>query len=306
MINAKITPSSAADLLQADLWLEVTGEPRPLLTCWENDGRLPANHLFEYAWSVGYRTPADERAARHLGWRPSHRPAQLAQLAQPALHVWLLFAADSGWRARVEAATVRHLAPLRTEIAWRQRLARDWNELAPVVGGVSTAAADVAGAPEIAQVAGRIASIRAASVPPSEDEASNWFVRSVFVGHRGRPYRGVEWVIGRDLVAEIGERVSGSLLVSFDQTAVAPNEDSGQAGVISRAVVHFADDVFAAPVDTTGDETLGAAKWDYLKFDMTPMPCPETQSHLHDTPDHPSTTELGLVGQKVDEPAFDT
>jgi hypothetical protein len=178
--------------------------------------------------------------------------------------VWLLFSADSAWRAREEAAAVRHLAPLKTETTWRQRLASEWNELAPVVGGVSEAAADLAGAPEIAQVAGRIASIRARSVPPSDDEASNWFVRSVFDAHGGRPYRGVEWVIGCDLVAEIGERVTGSLLVCFDETADEPAEDGGQAGVmISRAVMHFTD----SPVPVPGD---GATDPGYLEFDVQP------------------------------------
>jgi hypothetical protein len=204
--------------------------------------------------------------------------------------VWLLFFAGRGWRAREEAATVRHLAPLRTETTWRQRLASEWNELAPVVGGVSEAAADVAGAPEIAQVAGRIASIRATSVPPSDDDASNWFVRSVFVSHHGRLYRGVEWVIGRDLVVEIGERVTGSLLVCFDQTAPEPAQGSGQAGLISRAVVHFGDDAFGAPAHKAGDEAYGATDSDYLEFEMTPVPSPATHPHLHDTPEHPSTT----------------
>jgi hypothetical protein len=111
-------------------------------------------------------------------------------------------------------ATVKHLSPVEKEEQWRQRLAADWNNLAPVVDVAGNVAADVTGLAPIGSVAKAVASLRATSVPQTPDAL--WFVRAIDdLDDQGHLHHGVEWEIPRPLLVEVGTQISGSLLVSM-------------------------------------------------------------------------------------------
>ena len=194
------------------VWLELVG---PRLS--RSDASAPGNdtpHLYEYGWTLGYRIgPAHpEREESHGLRRLMERDAPPGEVT--TVRVRLLFPMWPDRFVSVHTATIKHLSPVEKEDQWRQRMAADWNSLAPVLGGGGTVAADVTGLAPLDSVVKAVANLRATSVPQTPDAL--WFVRAVDdVDDQGDLHQGAEWEIPQTLLTEVGTQISGSLLVSM-------------------------------------------------------------------------------------------
>lgn len=237
-------------------WLEVVG---PRLSRSDEAAETDSSHLYEYGWTLGFRISAvpREREGSHSLRRLREVPPGHAT----AVHVRLLFPLWPDRFVSAHAATVKHLSPVEKEDEWRERLAKDWDNLAPVVGVAGTVAADVTGLAPIGSVAKAVASLRATSVPQTPDAL--WFVRAVNHLVDGRLHHGVEWEIPRALLAEVGTQISGSLLVSMTAADTAfpgaQTEEKPSAPVLAAATLMASERQL---------DRLPAADGPYVKLDV--------------------------------------
>ena len=192
-------------------WLEIVG---PRLSGSDEAAGGGSSHLYEYGWTLGFRiSPVPRQRVGPLGLRRL-RENEVPPGEATSVHVRLLFPVWSDRFVSAHTATIKHLGPVEKEDQWRQRLAADWNNLAPIVEAGGTVAADVSGLAPIGSVAKAVASLRATSVPQTPDAL--WFVRAIDdIDDQGHLLHGVEWEIPRALLAEVGTQISGSLLVSI-------------------------------------------------------------------------------------------
>jgi len=239
-------------------WLEVVG---PRLSRSDEAAETDSSHLYEYGWTLGFRisaVPGEREGSRRLRRlrEPDVPPGHAT-----AAHVRLLFPLWPDRFVSAHTATVKHLSPVEKEDEWRQRLATDWNNLAPVVEGAGTVAADVTGLAPIGSVAKAVASLRATSVPQTPDAL--WFVRAVNDLDDDRLHHGVEWEIPRALLAEVGTQISGSLLVSMTAADTAfpgaQTEEKPSAPVLAAATLMASE---------TQLDRLPAADGPYVKLDV--------------------------------------
>ena len=97
-------------------WLEVYGETEPELSWGATKPPAKGAGLYEYRWALGYSGSTSPPPTHHRSPWPrrdqdgDNDQPKLAQLADPAAHVYLYFAADSNWRVYETLATVKNLA----------------------------------------------------------------------------------------------------------------------------------------------------------------------------------------------------
>ena len=159
-------------------------------------------------------------------------------MADPAVHIYLYFAADSNWRVSEILATVKHLAPVQDERTWREDLGKDFTAIQPVIGAVGQVAADVSGMPELGSIAQTVSRLKVTSVPPTQN--AEWFVRRIDTVRDHHLYHGIEWQLSKGLLDQLGSRVTGGLLVSFasvEADGAAPSDPS--QGMLAKAVLHY-------------------------------------------------------------------
>ena len=129
-------------------WMELVG---PRLSRYE--AGTGAARLLRVRLDAGLparRGPREREGARGLLHRTREQdvpPDRRQRSASASFPVW----ADRYVSAHT--ATLKHLSPVKKEEQWRQRVAADWNDLAPAVGVVGTVATDVAGLAPIGSVA---------------------------------------------------------------------------------------------------------------------------------------------------------
>lgn len=225
-------------------WLEIYGETEP--TASSEAGTPPAKGagLYEYHWSFGYLVPLPLSSrppqGRSLRWGGHADGGQQdsGRFADPAAHVYLLFAADCNWRVSEVLATVKHLAPVQDEHTWSEELAKDFTAIQPVIGAAGQIAGDATGMPELGSIAATVSRLKLTSVPPTQ--SSEWFVRRVDTVANGHLYHGIEWQLSLNLLNQLGSRVTGALLVSFDSVGAggAASADQSQ-GLLANAVFHY-------------------------------------------------------------------
>jgi hypothetical protein len=221
--------SRTAELGAADRTcsLEVLGELEPVISPLtepvERAGTgmvlVPTEpHLFEYQWTLEYpelpdREDESPEAVRSF-WPPFRRDRGAPRRSpEAATRVRLMFALQPGWRASEIMATVKHLSPVQEEETWREKVAEDWNSLAPMLGAAGDAAATVVGQPEIGSVARAMARLKVTSVP--QTPATHWFVERFHEHTEAAHYWGTEWHLPATLLRAVGTRITGSLLVAF-------------------------------------------------------------------------------------------
>ncbi|MFC8516880.1 hypothetical protein [Streptomyces sp. NPDC057257] len=178
-----------------DNWLEIYGESDPvsvpLTSLFHSDEKAsPEFTAYLYVWTLGYGRDVPDRA-----------------------EVRLLFPAVDNWRVKDVQAVVYHLPPVQAERKWRTALADDLNALAPAVGLAGEIAANVAPLPGLSAASAAIAHLKLRSAPQVGKDA--WYVRRIHRTVGGAQYYGVEWTLPRELLKQVGTRVTGALLVQY-------------------------------------------------------------------------------------------
>lgn len=244
MLKLARAPAQAKDIYVPEEgrigWLEIYGETEPEVS--SADGEPPAQGagLYEYRWSLGYLPSLSAdlphgrvlRRGEHAGGNQDRD-----QLAESAARVCLFFSADCDWRMSEILATVKHLAPVQDERTWGEELAKDFAAIQPVIGVAGQVAADATGMPELGSVAQAVSRLKFTSVPPTQ--GAEWFVCKVDLVRGNHLFYGIEWHLSRNLLNQLGRRVTGGLLVSF---AKVNSEGAGQApdpsqGLLAKAFV---------------------------------------------------------------------
>lgn len=175
-------------------WLEVYGETEPrsipleriFATAGHESHHFTANL---YVWTLGYVGKA------------------------PRLRVRLLFPAVGSWRVKDLQAVVYHLPPVKDERAWQSALAADLHTAAPVVEAVGQITASVTPFPGLTMLTAAAAHLTARSAP--QIPRYKWYVSRVHHRVDQTLHHGVEWILPRRFVKQIGTRVTGALLVQF-------------------------------------------------------------------------------------------
>ncbi|MGI5453439.1 hypothetical protein ACQEWB_09755 [Streptomyces sp. CA-249302] len=213
-------------------WLEIYGECDPVsvplasLFC-TDPAAAQEFTAYLYVWTLGYTGDVPDKA-----------------------EVRLLFPAVDHWRVKDVQAVVYHLPPVQEERVWRTALAEDLNALAPTVGLAGELAANLVPLPGLSAASTAIAHLKLRSAPQVGKDA--WYVRRVHRTVEGEPYYGVEWTLPRELLKQVGTRVTGALLVQY--FTAEPVRGGGRTGgaLLSHARFSVGD---RAPVE------LPAGSW---------------------------------------------
>jgi hypothetical protein len=230
MIEVASWPS---DLTQWDprkqpFYLEVFGEtsPRVDLAYGETpaagtpDGAppvaAPGAPTYEYWWTIGH--PGRSSEMRHwwdaLGLAPNQEDLW-DNLEDPAARVYLYFPLSGGWRIKELAAAVKYLSPALPGETVGDKIAKDWQDVAPIVSGVSALAslAPVPGVAAVASTLSTIARMQINTVPQTDGFA--WSIAKVTFGSPLGVMQGVMWRLPKRMFIELGGRLTGSLALSF-------------------------------------------------------------------------------------------
>jgi hypothetical protein len=228
--------SFPADLVQWDgsgaepYYFEVFGETTPLMdTAYAevvpagsssdaNTATTQSAPVYEYWWTIG-----------HAGHRPEHGgllehmtgPSDLWEhLPDPAARVYLYFPGGGNWRVKELAATVKYMSPIAHEETFGEKIAQGWQTIGPLVEAASALAAaaqPIAGtaATQSAKILGALAQLKLTSVPAVK--GFEWSAGKVAFGNKrhGGVAQGVMWTLPPSMFRELGDRLTGSLGVSF-------------------------------------------------------------------------------------------
>jgi hypothetical protein len=233
--------------------------------------------LYEYWWTIANfalpSTSGEWSARRHSeGHRIPLTPRTTAKssseedrlgFAGYTAQIEIYFPTAQGWRCRDRAAAVRYLTPLPPDL--REEVAKDWQELTPVIEGASKvagAAAPFAGpaAAETAKTLAAIAQVKCNSVPQA---TLPWSVTSIATSVQEELYEGVAWTLSETLLERLAGRVMGSVVVSV--ISASPQDDSNTTSAASlRGSVTLYRDGERVPTKCAPE----------LPLELRIMPCP--------------------------------
>lgn len=230
MIEVVSCPANLAEWKPKEqpFYLELFGETSPLvdtkyaevLPAGPTDG-TPQNAqvapIYEYWWTIGH--PGQPHFEHHFldvfdgRTDPNELWSHLHD--EPAARVYVFFPINSGWRIKELVATVKYLTPVHEQADWWNKIANDWQKIAPIAGTAGTLAGMVpnpafAGA---SSVLSTIAKLQINSVPQTGDLA--WSVGKVTFGSQQGVMQGVMWELPKKMFAELGGRITGSIAISY-------------------------------------------------------------------------------------------
>lgn len=212
-------------------YLELFGETRPFLdtavaevvSVGGSDASATGDPapVYEYSWTIGHAGHVDHQGG--FLHRTQRSKDLWDNLDDPAARVYLYLPLGGGWRIRELAASVKYMTPVAHEDSFMEKAAHDWQTIEPVVHGARELAS-LAGAFGIAAggTAGRsaklldgIAQVKLESVP--QIEGFEWSACKVTFASKqhGAVMQGVRWTLTRSMFAELGGRLTGSLVVSL-------------------------------------------------------------------------------------------
>jgi hypothetical protein len=258
MIEVASCPANLAtwDPSTQPYYLEIFGETSPAVDTRyaevvpkhaDKEPEASAGPVYEYWWTIGHPGLGEEMSHwwEILGKKPEHESVW-KNLADPAARVYLYFPLQGGWRIKELVATVKYLRPAPHLETIEQKAAEDWKKVAPVVGGIGSVASFVpnpafTGA---ATALSAISKVQVNTVPQTDD--FNWSVGKVTFGTPAHGVKqGVIWRLSKNLFAELGGRITGSLAVSFipsqvqaGQTVNAGPTSFEPQAILAHAVVY--------------------------------------------------------------------
>lgn len=200
----------------------------------ENTAAVP---IYEYWWTIGHS------GARYLA-------KNWSQLRDPAATISLYFPIDKGWRIQECAATVKYLSPVQEQASWWNKAAEGWKRAAPLLNDMSTIAnfVPVPAFKGAASTLAAIARLQINSVP--QVEGFEWSVSKITHKREMGPgyMQGIKWTLPKKMLLELGDRLTGSVAVSFISSQVQQAEttpDGNQCpeftpgAILARSEIHL-------------------------------------------------------------------
>ncbi len=218
---------------------------------------LGASPIYEYWWTIG-----------HHGQRPEHhhlfggdKTPIWDELEDPAVHVYLFFPINAGWRVKELAATVKYLSPVQNQKDLSEKAGADWQKMSQMLADAGTVSSLLkpvpvvgAGAAAAAPILSALSKLQIGTVPSSAT-GFEWYVDKVTTagdksGGRG-VLQGVMWSIPKSMFVSLGGRLTGSLALSFIESHVqgSPDADPQPAPMMSHAVIRTKSKEIWAPAD---------------------------------------------------------
>ena len=166
----------------------------------QTEGPLP---IYEYSWTIGHSVGS------HLGDLGK-------KLQDPAASIFLFLPISRGWRVKELVATVKYLRPVTEQEKWLEKLSQYSKEVSPLISDVSELARLVPGAApfsEAASIVSTIAKLQINNVP--RVEGFEWSVSKVTDKSAYGLMQGIQWTIPKQMFEKLGNRLTGSVAVSF-------------------------------------------------------------------------------------------
>jgi hypothetical protein len=201
--------------------------------------------LYEYWWTLAnFDSPSPsgawagrDRQGHRISLTPRASQRESGEVdrvgfAGYTAQIEMLFPTAQGWLCRDRAAAVRYLTPLPDDL--REELAKDWQDLTPVIEGASKVAAAASSftgpaAAETAKTLAALAQVKCNSVPQA---ALPWSVTSIAASTKDGMSEGVAWTLSEALLERLGGRVMGSVVVSVVPAALQGGSSTpGQASL---------------------------------------------------------------------------
>jgi hypothetical protein len=231
---------------QPPFYFEVFGETSPLVDLKYGEAQpvsmadraLPAAigaPIYEYWWTIGH--PGRPHEMKHF-WDVLGRDPESddfwENLEDTAARVYLYFPRSGGWRIKEVVTTVKYLSPALQGETLRDKVAKDWQNVAPIVSGLSSVAslAPVPGVGSIASILATIARMQIKSVP--QTDGFEWSVAKVSFGSSLGVMQGVMWRLPKRMFVELGGRLTGSLALSFIPSQVQTPDTVGTSAPVFK------------------------------------------------------------------------
>ncbi len=197
------------------------------------------------------------------GEEPNNVWERLAPRKGVAARVYLFFPRSGGWRIKELAATAKYLTPYKEQHTWEEAIAQDWKMLQSPVSTAAGLAAAAAGGPlagmamksgvaDAGNLLGALAKLQINTVPQAE--GFEWSVSKVTFGSRLGVMQGVVWALPREMFAQLGGRLTGSLALSVIPAPLQQGEEVASnlpactaLPILAHAVVYTDDGEIWAP-----------------------------------------------------------
>jgi len=280
MIEVKSFPDdlSAWDPSAAPFYLELFGETRPVVNPQyaelvpAADEKKSSAPIYEYWWTIGH--PGLPPEHKGLLSRKYHESANQLwrQLKDPAGRVYVYFPVNAGWRIKEIAASVQYLPPVRQQKSLWDEVAKEWQQIQPLVSGAGDLASKLGAIPGVGTAAAAaapalsaIGRLKVNSVPHAE--GFDWSVAKVTFGSDLGVMQGVAWTLPKQLFEVLGGRLTGSIAVSFIQArsqraeSAETSDAPKAAAVLAHAVVFGPEEPIWAPSEVH----------DFVRLNVTPV-----------------------------------
>ncbi len=274
-------------------YFELLGECDPLIDL----KGMNATTRYEYCWTLGL-TESDDQAsdgAPAPGQEGISQESRILDflhgpkskdplkpdlrwghhLSDPAADIYVLFPIYEGWRVQELIATVKYLLPPPPQhAAWLDQvdhLLQSTQPLVNSIGSLMQTAGGVTAQPEISAAGAMLSAIAKArinNVPTAKDGGYDWFVAKESFLKNDNALEGIKWRIPKQMLIELGGRLTGSVSVSFLQAKTQePKQNMGMYhGICARAVIYT-----GPPKDQKlwipGEDKL------YLELNVVPRVC---------------------------------
>ena len=203
-------------------YLELFGETSPqldmkyaeVLPAGPIDGQestVTAIPIYQYWWTIGHSEEVHDMCS---------------QLPDPAAYVYLYFPLSGGWRIKELVATVKYLTPVPQHTDWFNKVADAFHATSPLIDDASKLAALIPN-PAIAGVApilSTIAKLQINTIPPVD--GFKWWISKVT--RQTKEFgvvQGVKWTLPKQMFTDLGDRLTGSIALSFIPSQVQQSEN---------------------------------------------------------------------------------
>ena len=207
-------------------FLEITGDPNPVTSpeitknaTPDKKGADPATAVYVYSWTLCV-------TGHKVDWVNALKKGRNGE--DGILVQFLFHTSNTGFRVKELAATVRQLAPNKKVPGVGARIVRTINKFKPLIQGAGEL---IGGAGKT--IANAITGFQIDAAP--EDEYG-WYVKTITAYDREQ---GVEWFLPKQMIASLGNRISGGVAILFHHYDRPTPDAAAQQGRAQDAAAEF-------------------------------------------------------------------